>query len=166
MSKIGAGATLTIAPGVTIKLVHNADLYVNGALKALGTAIRTLYLLRYISDEHLRVNVTSATNKSESFNGFAKYLTFGGEVIAQNDPIEQEKTIKYGHLVSNAVILWNTVHQTRIIRTLRRAGWKITPEQVACLSPYTTSHLKRFGDYWLDFDKVPDPIDGNLELDG
>jgi hypothetical protein len=34
------------------------------------------------------------------------------------------------------------------------------------LSPYTTSHLKRFGDYWLDFDQVPDPIDGHLELDG
>ncbi len=136
------------------------------AFKALGSAIRTLYLLRYISDEPLRVNVTGATNKSESFNGFSKYLNFGGEVIAQNEPIEQEKIIKYGHLVSNAVIFWNTVHQTRIIRTLRRAGWKITPEQVACLSPYTTAHLKRFGDYWVDFDQVPDPIDGNLELDG
>jgi hypothetical protein len=31
----------------------------------------------------------------ESFNGFSKWLFFGGDgVIAENDPIEQEKRIK------------------------------------------------------------------------
>jgi len=64
------------------------------------------------------------------------------------------------------VILWNSVHVTAILKGLQKAGWKITAEQVACLSPYPTSHLKRFGDYFLDFDRRPDPIDGSLELDG
>jgi acetyltransferase len=35
------------------------------------------------------------TNKIESCNGFAKWLSFGGDVIAENDPDEQEK-----HLMS------------------------------------------------------------------
>lgn len=135
------------------------------AFKALGTAIRTLYLLRYITDEPLRVQVTASCNKVESFNGFSKHLRFGGEVITQNDPVEQEKSVKYNHLVANAVILWNTVHQTRVIHSLRKAGWKITATQVACLSPYPTGHLKRFGDYVLNFEQLPDPIDGALELD-
>lgn len=135
------------------------------AFKALGTAIRTLYLLRYIADEPLRVQVTASCNKVESFNGFSKHLRFGGEVITQNDPVEQEKSVKYNHLVANAVILWNTVHQTRVIHSLRKAGWKITAAQVACLSPYPTGHLKRFGDYELNFEQLPDPIDGALELD-
>lgn len=73
--------------------------------------------------------------------------------------------MKYNHLVANAVILWNTVHQTRVIHSLRKAGWKITAAQVACLSPYPTGHLKRFGDYELNFEQLPDPIDGALELD-
>jgi hypothetical protein len=68
-------------------------------------------------------------------------------------------------VVANAVILWNSVHQTRIIRALRKGGWKITAAQVACLSPYPTQHIKRFGDYWLNFEEAPDPIDGELELD-
>jgi TnpA family transposase len=135
------------------------------AFKALGTATRTLYLLRYIADESLRVAVTATTNKTESYNGFSKLLAFGGEVIAQNDLIEQEKVIKYGHLLANAVILWNAVHQTRIIRKLRQNGMKITKEQVAYLSPYTLAHIKRFGDYWLEFDSIPEPIDGELALD-
>jgi hypothetical protein len=42
---------------------------------------------------------------------------------------------------------------------------KITKEQVAYLSPYTLAHIKRFGDYWLEFDSIPEPIDGELPLD-
>lgn len=136
------------------------------AFRALGSAVRTLYLLRYINDEQLRVAVTAATNQCESYNAFADHLAFGGDVIAKNDPIEQEKAVKYQHVVANAIILWNAVHQTRILRQLQRSGWKITAAQVACLSPYTIAHINRFGDYWLKFDELPDPIDGAFESDG
>lgn len=156
-----------IAPSTLLRKLGNYSrknrLY--HAFKALGTAVRTLYLLRYIADEPLRVAVTATTNKTESYNGFSQLLGFGGEVIAQNDPIEQEKVVKYGHLLANAVIFWNAVHQTRIIRKLRAGGLKVTKAQVAYLSPYILSHVKRFGDYWLELESVPDPIDGDLPLD-
>ena len=53
---------------------------------------------------------------------------------------------------------------TRIIKTLMRAGWKITPEDVAALSPYVTSHVKRFGDYLIDVDALPEPYEIELAL--
>ena len=56
------------------------------------------------------------------------------------------------------------VEQTRIIKTLMRAGWKITPEDVAALSPYVTSHVKRFGDYLIDVDALPEPYEIELAL--
>lgn len=156
-----------IAPSTLLRKLGNYSrknrLY--HAFKAIGTAVRTLYLLRYIADEPLRVAVTATTNKTESYNGFSQLIGFGGDVIAQNDPIEQEKVVKYGHVLANAVILWNTVHQTRIIRKLREGGLKVTKAQVAYLSPFILSHVKRFGDYWLEFESVPDPIDGDLPLD-
>ncbi|MFJ1117750.1 Tn3 family transposase [Bacillus cereus group sp. BfR-BA-01354] len=34
--------------------------------------MRTLFLLKYLSDEKLRSRIQAATNKSESLNGFAK----------------------------------------------------------------------------------------------
>jgi len=105
------------------------------------------------------------TNKVESYNGFAKFLFFGGEgVIADNDPVEQEKAIKYNDLVANAVIFYNVVEQTRIIRSLMRQGWNISREDLAVLSPYITSHVKRFGDYVVDVDAVPDPYERDLPL--
>jgi len=127
--------------------------------------VRTLFLLRYISDLQLREQITAATNKVEAFNGFSKHLFFGGEgVIARNDPVEQEKAIKYNDLVANAVIFHNVVEQSRIIKSLIRAGWKITPEDVAALSPYVTGHVKRFGDYLIDVEAIPDPYEVELAL--
>ncbi len=43
-------------------------------------------------------------------------------MIADNDPEEQEKVIKYNDLVANAVIFHNVVDQTRTLRELRRRG--------------------------------------------
>ena len=135
------------------------------AFRALGAAVRTLFLLQYISDSDLREQITASTNKVEAYNGCAKHFFFGGEgVIADNDPVEQEKIVKYNDLVANAVIFHNVVEQTRIIKRLMREGWKITPEDVATLSPYVTSHIKRFGDYFIDNDVIPEPYDEELAL--
>lgn len=56
------------------------------------------------------------------------------------------------------------VEQTRIIRSLIREGWKITREDLAVLSPYVTSHIKRFGDYLIEADLIPEPFEGDLPL--
>ena len=85
-------------------------------------------------------------------------------MIADNDPVEQEKAVKYNDLVANAVIFHNVVEQSRIIKALIRSGWKITPEDVAALSPYVTSHVKRFGDYLIDVDLLPEPYEIELAL--
>lgn len=135
------------------------------AFRALGAAVRTLFLLQYISDRELREQITASTNKVEAYNGFSKYFFFGGEgVIADNDPLEQEKAVKYNDLVANAVIFHNVVEQSRIIKSLIRSGWKITPEDVAALSPYVTAHVKRFGDYLIDVEALPEPYEIELAL--
>src|SRR4051812_49299234 len=50
-----------------------------------GRSVWTVALLRYLADPALRARVTAATNKVESYNGFSKWLGFGG-VLADNDP--------------------------------------------------------------------------------
>ncbi len=53
-----------------------------------------------LSSSELRSTIQAATNKSESFNDFVKWLAFGGGgVIAENDRGEQRKIIKYNHLL-------------------------------------------------------------------
>ena len=47
------------------------------AFKALGQVIRTLFLLKYISDRKLRREITACTNKVEGYNHFLDWLFFG-----------------------------------------------------------------------------------------
>jgi TnpA family transposase len=135
------------------------------AFRELGRVIRTIFLLQFISDQKLRQQITAMTNKVEAYNGFSKWFCFGGEgVIASNDPEQQEKTIKYGDLVANAVIFHNVVDLTEVLLGLRKEGFFWNREDLASLSPYLTSHIKRFGDYLIDLDAIPTALDGKLNV--
>ena len=69
--------------------------------RELGREVRTIFLLRYLSDAELRRTIQAATNKSERFNQFVQWVSFGGDsVIAENTRDEQRKFIKYNHLVA------------------------------------------------------------------
>lgn len=135
------------------------------AFRELGRVVRTVFLLEYISDLELRQQITATTNKAEAYNGFSKWLFFGGEsVIADNEPEEQEKAIKYNDLVANAIIFQNVADLTTVLRELTKEGYGFESEAVAALSPYMTSHIKRFGDYIIDMDNAPEPPEPELIL--
>lgn len=135
------------------------------AFKELGKVVRTVFLLKYISEVELRQTINAATVKSEEFNNFSQWLFFGGDgVIAENLRHQQRKIVKYNNLVANLVILYNAEKMTRILAKLRDEGEDITPEILAGLSPYRTSHINRFGDYTLDLSRNVEPLDFNLKV--
>ncbi len=133
------------------------------ALQELGKAVRTTFLLRWIMDEELRRAVHKGTTKIERHHRFAKHLNFGGEgYLRTNDPADQEKAVVYNELVANAVALQNVVDQTRALHALKADGIAVNHADLAFLSPYATSHLKRFGEYPTDL--RPEPIPAEMAL--
>jgi len=135
------------------------------AFQELGRVIRTVFLLQYISSMQLRKEITAVTNIVEAYHKFAKWFFFGGfGILAKNDPIEQEKAIKYKDLIANAVVFQNVVDLTDILRNLQKEGYLVNRDDVAMISPYITAHVKRFGDYLIDMETVPQSLDemGNL----
>lgn len=154
--KAGKIAASTILRKLGTNSSHN-KLY--QAFHALGCAVRTGFLLQYIQDAALRATIHAATNKSEAFNGFAQWLSFGGEgVIATNNREEQRKIIKYNHLIANCLIFYNVFELSRILQELALAGYPLEPEAIAALSPYWTHHVNRFGVYDLNLDRCPPTI--------
>ncbi len=142
---------------------HKNNVY--KAFRELGRVIRTITLLRYISEPELRTQITAATNKAEAYNGFSAWLMFGNEVITRNDPAEQEKVIKFNSLVANCVIFHTTLDMTAVIRQLIAEGWVVDPDDVAAMSPYITARIKRFGEYLLtSLTEQPEAFDPHLDL--
>lgn len=150
-----------IAPSTILRRLGTASrknrLYF--AFRELGRAIRTQYLLKYINDAELRKTVNAATNKSEEFNDFVKWLFFGGDgIIAENIRHEQKKIIKYNHLVANMVILHNVHQMTRVLKSLQAKGYALTEEVLRGTAPYRREHINRFGEYPLDLEREVEPM--------
>jgi len=61
--------------------------------------------------------------------------------------------------VANAIMLSNVVDMSAALTAMAEAGEPVTPEFVAALSPYLREHIRRFGQYVLDMDDLPGPLD-------
>lgn len=129
------------------------------AFRELGRVIRTIFLLEYIASKPMRIEITGATTKIESFHTFRDWVTFGGDVITSGDPVEQEKRIKYMNLVANIIMLHNVVDLTNVLNQMVVDGCRVTEEWVKRLSAYMTEHIKRFGQYILDRGTMPKPLE-------
>ena len=135
------------------------------AFRELGRVVRTKFLLRYISEIEVRRMISVATNKSERFNQFADFLLFGGKgVIAENVRDEQRKVIKYNHLVANLVILHTLVTMSDALQKMAADGHTIDPAVLACISPYLTEHINRFGEYELRAGQEVTPLEPALSI--
>jgi len=61
-------------------------------------------------------------------------------------------------LVANAIMLHNVSDLTNVLADMAAAGWHLTRDLVARLSPYMREHLRRCGRYVLDMDDLPPPL--------
>jgi hypothetical protein len=127
------------------------------AFRELGRVERTLLLLRFISSVDVRRTIRAETTKID-YNDFLDWVSFGGPVIKSGDPVEQEKQLKYASLVANAIMLSNVADMTEALAAMAEDGHPVTPGLVACLSPYMREHIRRFGQYVLDMDVLPLPL--------
>jgi TnpA family transposase len=130
----------------------------NRAFRELGRVVRTLFLLRYISEADLRRSIRAETTKVESYNDFLDWIGFGGPVLKSDDPVEQAKQVKYMDLVANIIMLHNVHDLTEILADMETEGWALTRELLAGLSPYMRDHIRRFGRYQLDMEDLPPPL--------
>lgn len=137
---------------------HSRNIQIHKVFREVGRAVRTVVLLRYLSDPQLREQNTRVTNKAEAYNGHTKWLHFGGDgYLRSRDPELQEKAIKFLDLMANSIIFSTTVDMTDALRQMAAQGWELNPDGIAALSPHRRDNVLRFGDYTTDQLHVPPP---------
>ena len=80
------------------------------ALTALGRLVKTRNILRYLHDEPLRLRIQTQLNRGEARHGLARWLFFAdqGEFRTSDFEMIMNKASCLS-LLSNAVVLWNTL---------------------------------------------------------
>ena len=124
-----------------------------GALTALGRVVKTIFVLRYLSDPELRHRVQLQLNRvkrATSWWGACLFFANRGE-FRSGDAEEIMNKASCLSLLSNAVVIWNTLRITEIVSQLRAAGHVIADQDLARVSPLMHGHVipngtYRFGD--------------------
>ena len=111
-----------------------------------------------VSNVEVRRTIRVETTKIEAYNDFLDWVCFGGPIIKSGDPVGQEKQLKYASLVANTIMLSNVADLTGVLSSMASDGHSVTPGLVARLSPYMREHIRRFGQYVLDMDQLPAPL--------
>lgn len=140
----------TIAPHIILERLINrvAIDRVAKALMELGKLIKTIFILRYLSDVELRYAVRLQLNRGECRHYLAQHIFFANQGIFKTSDYEEimNKASCLG-FVSNAVLYWNTVHIGKIVDILNANGYRVDNTDLARISPFMFKHLMTHGIY-------------------
>ncbi len=112
------------------------------AIQELGRIIKTIHSLTYVDDENYRRSILTQLNRGESRHELARAIFHGKKGELRKRYVQgQENQLSALGLVTNMVVLWNTKYIQLTIDYLQKQGMKITPAQVARLSPLIHEHI-------------------------
>jgi len=116
------------------------------AIIDLGRINKTMYLLNYIDDEDYRRRILTQLNRGEGRHKVARTICYGkrGEIRKAYREGQEDQLNALG-LVTNAVVLWNTLYMQAALEHLRSEGLEIHPEDRARLSPLQHRHVNVLG---------------------
>lgn len=115
--------------------------------------IKTIFILKYLKSETYRRRIGAQLNKGEKLHELRSFLVFGEEgKIRRKQEEAQQNQAGCLHLLTNAIIVWNTVYMQAVIDTLIKEGYEIKEEDLIHLSPARHEHINRYGRYRFDMD--------------
>jgi TnpA family transposase len=128
------------------------------AIQEYGKLIKTIFVLRYVESEDYRRRINTQLNKGEALHALRRLLFFGNEGKIRRKQ-EEAQTNQAGclNLLTNAVIVWNTVYMAKVLEALREEGCDVDEDDLRRLSPARYEHVNPYGKYRFDLDKgLPD----------
>jgi hypothetical protein len=127
------------------------------------------------------VNIKSPVTHSHYRSGLKKKISASQKIIHSNidtananiihrtqainskrsyQTLEQEQTVRQD-ILGDQIKVWRKILPTlpqKLAHMLTQEEAKIRENDIACLSPYRTEHIKRFGDYSIDMLRAPASI--------
>lgn len=131
------------------------------AIQEYGKFPRTGSLVRWFMSEEQRRRIQAQLNKGEAIHDLRRVLLFAHQGKIRHWRYEEQlNQASCLNLVTNAVIIWNTVYIAAIVDQLKREGCTVRDEDLARLSPARSAHINPYGKY--RFELEGGPLEGRL----
>ena len=125
------------------------------SLQEYGKLIKTIHILRWYADEGNRRRLNRQLNKGEALHSLRSHLFFAnqGELRTQSDE-QLRNQVGCLNLVTNAIIVWNTVYIEQVLCQLRHEGYPMSDEQLKAIWPTRHLHLNVYGKYLFELTRI------------
>ena len=120
-------------------------------LQEYGRLIKTIHILRWDADEANRRRLKRQLNKGEALHSLRSHLFYAnqGEIkIQQDDQLLNQ--VGCLNLVTNAIIVWNTVYIDKVVQQLRQEGHSVDDEDLKHIWPTRHTHVNVYGQYHFE----------------
>ncbi|SHM24284.1 Tn3 family transposase [Hymenobacter psychrotolerans] len=134
------------------------------ALREVGRAVRTEFLLRYMDDQELRKRIDDQLDKLESTHQFARAVFYG-----QNGQLhyagkeEQQVADTCKRLVQNVIVCWNCLYLNQQLFQAPPAERQALANAIACRSPVSWQHVNLQGEFDFSEEALTDALHFDLE---
>lgn len=125
------------------------------ALQEYGRIPKTIHILRWYESEENRRRINRQLNKGEAMHGLRSYLWLANKgSIRRRYEDEIKNQASCLNLVTNAVIVWNTVYMAAVIDQLKAEGYPVQEGDLEHLWPTRYEHINVHGKYQFNIDEV------------
>ena len=139
-----------VSPANIMRILQTGDspTQLAKALAEFGRIDKTIHILNYIDDEDKRRDTLIQLNRGESRHSLAREVFHGkrGELQQRYREGQEDQLGSLG-LVTNVIILWNTIYIQAALDQLRKEGFAVLDDDVARLSPLIHAHVNMLGRY-------------------
>lgn len=125
------------------------------ALQEYGRLIKTIHILRWYAEKTHRRRLNRQINKGEALHSLRSHLCYAnqGEIREQQDE-QLHNQVGCLNLVTNAVIVWNTVYIEKVVQQLKKEEQFPGDEELKHIWPTRHAHINVYGRYHFNRDNV------------
>jgi len=118
------------------------------AIIDVGRINKTIYLLNFIDNKDYRRRILTQLNRGEGRHAVARVICHGqrGEIKKRYREGQEDQLGALG-LVTNAVVLWNTMYMDAALNHMKDKGTDVSQADMSRLSPLQHSHINVLGHY-------------------
>lgn len=153
----------TINPTKLIQMLQRSGkpTILGRAIGEFGRIYKTLYILKCLNDDNYRRDILTQLNRGETENGLERAVMYAkkGELYKSTREGQEDQLNALG-LVSNAIVLWNTIYMEAALDAILAAGYVVNESDKKRLSPLMHGHITIIGKY--SFNIPQEVLEGKL----
>ncbi|MBX9703401.1 MAG: transposase [Silvanigrellaceae bacterium] len=121
------------------------------AFTTLGKIVKTIFLLRYLSDTDFRRMIRRQLNKGEHRHSLSDHVFFANKgefCYGDRESLICQSTCLSA--ICNSILIWNTIEYDKIIAQLQSTGFILDQKYLSHISPLLYKHIRINGKYEFD----------------